>query len=113
MSHLAAQISLVSVERGDDRLGVLAAERLAVDRRIAHVGGRLDLRNRHRHAGQFWIAQVAAAKHIGQRMAQHLADSQLALRRTGVRTGMMTRHSILALSCFDKLSMRSWIGSSS
>ena len=61
VAHLAAQKALVAVERGDDRVGVLAAQRLAKDRGMAHVGRRLDLRDCHRHAVQIGIADVVRA----------------------------------------------------
>ena len=82
VAHLAAQKALVPVQRRDDRLGVLAAQRFAEDRGIAHVGRGLDLGDGHRHAVEIGIADVAAAQNFGQRMAQRLADAQLALRRT-------------------------------
>ena len=62
VAHLAAQKSLVAVQRRDDLLGILAAQRLAIDRGIAHVGRRLDLGDGHRDAVQIGIADFVAAQ---------------------------------------------------
>ena len=73
------RILLVPVERLDDRLLVLAAER-------HHVGGReLEVR-RHPHLGdgddvlgQHLVLQVAAREHLGERMTDQFGHALLAL----------------------------------
>ena len=79
----------MAVERRDDGTGILAAERFAEDRRMAHVGRGYDLRHRHRDAHEIGIAHFAAAQNIGERMAQKFAHAQLALR--GARFRIRTR----------------------
>ena len=79
MSHLAAQKSFVPVEGGDDRPRILAAQRRAIDRGIAHVGRRLDLGDGDRDAIQIGIANLVPVQNVRQGMAKHLAHSQLAL----------------------------------
>ena len=59
------------------------------------------------------IAHIATQQNFGQRMAQHLADAQLALRRTEyARNVTVTAGHFVACRprCFEKLSMRNWIG---
>ena len=74
----------MAVKGGDDGGGVLAAQRFAIDGGIAHVGRRLDLSDGHRHAFQIGIADFVAPENFRQRMAQHLADTELALRRADI-----------------------------
>ena len=88
VSHLAAQKSLVAVQGGDDHLGVLPAQGFAIDGGIAHVGRRLDLGDGDRDALQIADRWISLRRRISrQRMAQRLADPQLALRRAGIAAG--------------------------
>src|SRR6185312_7340914 len=80
--HLAAEKSLVTVERGDHGPGILAAQGRAIHRGIAHVGRRLDLGDGDGDPVQLRIANLVPAQNVRKRMAQHLAHAQLALRGT-------------------------------
>jgi hypothetical protein len=58
---------------------------------MAHIGRGNDLRHRHRNAREIGVADVAAAKDIGKRMAQKFTDAQLALRRPRFRAHLRIR----------------------
>src|ERR1051326_6379033 len=84
LAHQPADETLVPIERGDDALGVLAAQGLHEHGGVPHVGRRLDLRHGDRDAVEIGIADVAAPHDVRQRMAQHLAHPQLTLRRSAI-----------------------------
>jgi hypothetical protein len=78
-SHQPTDETPVPIECTDDGFRVLAAQRLNESRCMAHVAGRLYLRNGNGNAFEIRIANFAAAKDIRQGMPQQFADPQLTL----------------------------------
>ena len=93
MRDLAAQEFLVALERRDNLLLVLAAERHHVDGREPQVRAHAHFRHRDHVAFDDRIVDVAARQHLGERVANQFADAQRALRRAGgMFAVMMTGH---------------------
>ena len=92
----------MAVERGQHGARILATQRFAEHRRMAHVGRRLDLGDRDRHAVEIGIANLAAGQDVRQRMTQQLAHAQLALRGPAFARGglAMTGHLCLLVAEF-------------
>ena len=89
MRDLAAQEFLVALERRDNLLLVLAAERHHVDRREPQVRAHAHFRHRDHVAFDDGIVDVAARQHLGERMANQFADAQRALRGAGGTIAVM------------------------
>src|SRR5205807_9080747 len=82
-----------ALERGQHRLRVAAAERHDVDGGKPQIGGHAHLRNRDQVGFDHRIMHLAADEHLGKRMADELADAELALRSAPLRLAlMMTSH---------------------
>ena len=81
LRDLRADVALVAGERLEHRLGVAAAERDHVDGRELQIGRQAHLGDRDHVRGQHVVVDVAARQHLGELVADQLADAQLALRR--------------------------------
>src|SRR6185312_576720 len=97
---------LVPVEGGDDVVGVAAGERHNVDGGEPQVRGHAHLRHGDEMALDHRIVHVAARQHLGDRVANELADAQLALRAAGgccVASVFLPWHKFGALNSFHAL----------
>jgi hypothetical protein len=77
---LAAEVFLVAVERNDDLVALLAAERHDIGCGKAKVRRHPHLGHRHHRRFQRRVVDLAALENFRQRMAHQFADAKLALR---------------------------------
>src|SRR3954470_17565630 len=97
---LAAEKSFVALQRLEHCVDILAAERHDVDRREPQVGAHAYLRDGDEMAFEHGIVHLAARQQIGHRMADELADAQLALRAAGRGfTGMLVLGHLFRCLC--------------
>src|SRR5205085_10379575 len=96
----AAQKFLVALERGQYRLRVAAAERHDVDGGEPQIGAHAHLRYGDHMALDNRIMHLAADEHLGERMADELADAQLSLRSAGGMIAMLMTCQWSSWACF-------------
>ncbi len=85
---LAAQVPLVALERGDHVVLVAAAERHHVDGGEPQIRGHAHLGHGDEMAFDHGIMHLTAREQLGQRVADELADAQLALGGHMARAGI-------------------------
>src|SRR5262249_22483463 len=89
MSDFTAQKALVALECGEHLACVATAERHHVDGGEPQVGGDTHLRHGDHVIFDHRVMYFAAGQDLGQRVADELAGTQLALRRCCSRAAMM------------------------
>jgi hypothetical protein len=82
MTEQAANKAAMAVERCNDAIRVPTSERLAKNHGVPHVRRWFHLGNCDGNAFEIEIENFAARQNLRNRMAQHFADPQLALRGT-------------------------------